>query len=146
MNIGMLWYDDSPTALKERVERAAAYYQEKYGRKPNLCLVHPSMLNGDEPRVNGIQVRRFASVRPGHFWIGVDDEPEERARGSRAGRSRTSAGRAARAVGKAPGKPAAAKPARSAKAVPGRGPGRTAARQPRPPARKKAAGRRSGRR
>lgn len=77
MEIGMLWYDDSPLALKDRLEKAADYYTGKYGRKPNLCLVNPSMLTADEVRFNGVLVRRGRSVMPGHFWIGVDDDPAE---------------------------------------------------------------------
>lgn len=77
MEIGMLWYDDSPLALKDRLEKAADYYTGKYGRKPNLCLVNPNMLTADEVRFNGVLVRRGRSVMPGHFWIGVDDDPAE---------------------------------------------------------------------
>ncbi|MEK6587497.1 MAG: hypothetical protein AABY97_01480 [Chloroflexota bacterium] len=77
MEIGMLWYDDSPLALKDRLEKAADYYTGKYGRKPNLCLVNPNMLTEDEVRFNGVLVRRGRSVMPGHFWIGVDDDPAE---------------------------------------------------------------------
>jgi len=77
MEIGMLWYDDSPLALKDRLEKAAVYYTGKYGRKPNLCLVNPNMLTEDEVRFNGVLVRRGRSVMPGHFWIGVDDGPAE---------------------------------------------------------------------
>ncbi len=123
MNIGMLWYDDSPLALKERIEKAAAYYAEKHGRKPNLCLVHPSMLNGDELRVNGVLVRRFSSVRPGHFWIGVDDEPQEPRRPASAAGTR-------RVAKQAKPKPRAAAPA---------------ARKPRSPSRAKATRKRAGR-
>ena len=47
MEIGMLWFDDDPrTALAAKVSRATDYYRLKYGLIPNLCLVHPSMLNG----------------------------------------------------------------------------------------------------
>ena len=73
MEIGMLWYDDSPTALKDRVNRAAGYYSEKYGRKPNLCLVHPGMLQTDEGKAQGVVIRKGKGVMPGHFWIGVDE-------------------------------------------------------------------------
>ncbi|MGH2620881.1 MAG: hypothetical protein ACRDHG_09980 [Anaerolineales bacterium] len=84
MNIGMLWYDDSPLDLKLRIEKAAEYYVEKYGHKPNLVVVHPSMLETEELRLNGVLVRRGPSVRPGHFWIGVDDEPGETRQPARA--------------------------------------------------------------
>ncbi len=45
MNAGMLWFDNDPkTALTAKIERAVDYYRHKYGRDPNLCLIHPSML------------------------------------------------------------------------------------------------------
>lgn len=73
MEIGMLWYDDSPIALKDRVNRAAGYYSEKYGRKPNLCFVHPGMLQAEEGNAQGVVIRKGKGVMPGHFWIGVDE-------------------------------------------------------------------------
>ncbi|MEE9216330.1 MAG: hypothetical protein V3U32_02745 [Anaerolineales bacterium] len=73
MEIGMLWYDDSPTALKDRVDQAAGYYTEKYGRKPNLCFVNPSMLQAEEGKAKGVVIRKDKGIMPGHFWIGVDE-------------------------------------------------------------------------
>lgn len=87
MNIGMLWFDNDPKAnLDHKIERAALYYREKYGCRPTLCFVHPSMLNGKaEPATppsssehekrltaGGIEVRSNQSVLPNHFWIGVN--------------------------------------------------------------------------
>jgi hypothetical protein len=80
MNIGMLWFDNDPkTEVGAKIDRAASYYRNKYGRAPNLCFVHPSMLgvttpsNGNgSPRGGAIEVRTSASIRPNHFWIGVD--------------------------------------------------------------------------
>ncbi len=72
MDIGMLWFDDSSRSLKEKVQRAAAYYAEKYGRKPTLCLVNPITLNGDEGVIGGVEVRKGDNVMPQHYWIGVD--------------------------------------------------------------------------
>jgi hypothetical protein len=80
MNIGMLWFDNDPKSeVVSKIERAATYYRTKYGRKPNLCFVHPSMLpappptNGKPALKNGdIEVRTSPSVRPNHFWIGID--------------------------------------------------------------------------
>ena len=84
MEIGMLWYDDSPLALKDRVKQAASYYSEKYGQKPNLCLVHPDMLKSDEGKTNGVVIRKGKGVMPGHFWIGVDEvQPVKRTKVSR---------------------------------------------------------------
>lgn len=84
MNIGMLWFDNDPkVGLANKVERAAAYYQKKYGKAPTLCFVHPSMFpaqNPDEHTANppaqekyttaGVEVRTNLSVLPNHFWIG----------------------------------------------------------------------------
>lgn len=79
MNIGMLWFDNDPKAeISTKIERAARYYREKYGRQPNICFVHPSMLQegyltrpGEKER-NPIEVRASKSVLPNHFWIGVN--------------------------------------------------------------------------
>lgn len=73
MQAGMLWFDNDPkTALAVKIERAAAYYRQKYGRAPDLCLVHPSMLA--QERLEGkITVRPYRPVLPGHLWLGVDE-------------------------------------------------------------------------
>lgn len=81
MNIGMLWFDNDPKAeIGVKIERAAVYYQQKYGKLPNLCFINPTMLkNGkaEEPRplpqTNGVEVRTSPSVLPNHFWIGVNN-------------------------------------------------------------------------
>ena len=49
MHTGMLWFDNSQTALTVKIQKAVDYYHKKYGRSPDLCLVHPSML---EQRIN----------------------------------------------------------------------------------------------
>lgn len=80
MNVGMLWFDNDPkTELNAKIERAASYYRDKYGKAPNLCFVHPSMIgatptpNGNETLKSGlIEVRTSPSIRPNHFWIGVN--------------------------------------------------------------------------
>ena len=99
MNAGMLWFDNDPkTALAAKIERAVDYYKHKYGRDPNLCLIHPSMLpqDGTAPRpagevpagekdspaaekpaptlAEGIMVRPYRPVLPGHLWIGIEDK------------------------------------------------------------------------
>lgn len=92
MNVGMLWFDNDPKSnIDLKIERAASYYQTKYGRIPTLCFVHPSMLkNGkskDEPdnpsaglaheksfAACGIEIRSNQSVLPNHFWIGVNGQ------------------------------------------------------------------------
>jgi len=86
MNIGMLWYDnDHKSELKAKVQRAASYYQNKYGTRPNICFVHPSMIastgsdNGDITIKSGeIIIQTSTSVLPNHFWIGVNGTLEKK--------------------------------------------------------------------
>jgi len=76
MNIGMLWFDNDPkTDFSLKIERAASYYREKYGKKPNVCFVHQSMLQAsstDKKTRDDIEVRTTKSVLPNHFWIGIN--------------------------------------------------------------------------
>ncbi len=72
MNTGMLWFDnDQKVDLKQKVERAATYYQSKYGRSPNLCFVHPSMIQENSPKPVAIEVKPNKSILPNHFWLGI---------------------------------------------------------------------------
>ncbi len=76
MNVGMLWFDDDPrTALKAKIERAVGYYRQKYGRLPDVCLVHPSMLSSAPAETfDKVTVRPNPIILPGHLWIGVEDQ------------------------------------------------------------------------
>lgn len=73
MNIGMLWFDnDAKTDLATKIQRAVEYYRNKYGRAPNLCFVHPSMLATTPiQQTNGVELRTSRSVLPNHLWLGV---------------------------------------------------------------------------
>jgi len=82
MDIGMLWFDnDRQGELDAKVKRAVAYYQKKYGQKPNLCFVNPCMLptsgNGSQKVESpiktpaGIEIRESKAMLPNHFWIGI---------------------------------------------------------------------------
>jgi len=80
MNTGMLWFDNDPkTSLSAKIERAVEYYKKKYGRRPNLCLIHPRAVESstassksDGSAQTGIVVRPYRPVLPGHLWIGID--------------------------------------------------------------------------
>jgi len=75
MHTGMLWYDNTPNlSLKNRIEKAANYFRRKYRREPNLCLIHPSMLENDQLNIGMLSVRPYNPVLPGHLWIGIEDE------------------------------------------------------------------------
>jgi hypothetical protein len=70
----MLWFDDGPQALKDKVERAVSFYGSKYGRTPTLCLVHPATLaDGKEGVVGGVTLRSSRSILPNHFFVGIEE-------------------------------------------------------------------------
>lgn len=86
MEIGMLWFDnDKKTSIPNKVERAALYYQKKYGVNPDLCYVHPQMVSEekesmpeskqspyqDQIRIGQVLVLKNEKILPDHFWIGV---------------------------------------------------------------------------
>ena len=74
MKIGMLWFDNDPKSdLAAKVTRAAGYYNQKYGKVPNLCFVHPSMLSERPIKAQGIEIKSNRTVLPNHLWLGVRD-------------------------------------------------------------------------
>ncbi len=75
MKTGMLWFDnDTKTDLLAKIARAAEYYQHKYGQRPDLCYVHPSMLGQvSTGRTAGMEIRPTRQVLPNHLWLGVNE-------------------------------------------------------------------------
>lgn len=74
MNIGMLWFDnDNKADLITKIQRAANYYHSKYGKTPNLCLIHPRTLGDNNCKGSSIEVRTTRSILPNHFWLGVNN-------------------------------------------------------------------------
>lgn len=74
MTFGMLWFDDSQDPFSVKIGKAVRYYIRKYGRQPNLCLVHPSMY--EEVSVKDVTIKPYRPVLPGHIWIGIEEEHE----------------------------------------------------------------------
>lgn len=76
MHTGMLWFDNSTTTLNVKIQKAMDYYHKKYGRRPDLCLVHPSMLetNQKQLEISKLTIRPYRPVLPGHIWIGIEDK------------------------------------------------------------------------
>ncbi|MBK9007095.1 MAG: hypothetical protein IPM31_08865 [Anaerolineae bacterium] len=82
MHTGMLWFDDTQSTLDTKIKKATEYYKKKYGRMPDLCLVHPNMMRdsaveSEKPALRdseGITVRAYRPVLPGHIWVGVEDK------------------------------------------------------------------------
>lgn len=77
MNIGMLWLDSEKTSnVAVMIANAATYYRKKYGQSPNLCFVHPSLLEnaGQDEDNPDIAVKSDKTILPGLLWIGVEDQ------------------------------------------------------------------------
>lgn len=71
MRVGMLWLDtDRSRSLNEKVKLAAEYYEEKYGRMPDLCLVNNGAIN-DEEKAGPVKIEAARTVLPNHFWLGM---------------------------------------------------------------------------
>ncbi len=74
MKVGLLWFDDDPARdLAQKVGGAARHYRKKFGRRPTICYVNPTMLNGKARQVGGLKVAPLGSVLRHHFWIGEQD-------------------------------------------------------------------------
>jgi hypothetical protein len=74
MDVGMMWFDEERgTELRARIDRAARYYKDKYGRTPNLCYIHPRTAEGEVRAKAEIEVRTSQSVQPDYFWLGLKE-------------------------------------------------------------------------
>lgn len=75
MFTGMLWFDnDKNSTLTNKVGQAAEYYHKKYGQQPNLCLVHPRMVESEAERLSpagSVEIQPSPDILLHHFWIGV---------------------------------------------------------------------------
>lgn len=77
METGILWFDnDAELDLLTKVDRAAKHFLDKYGHKPAMCFVHPSMIDKKlfqarktKARMEDIELRAWNRVLPDHFWI-----------------------------------------------------------------------------
>ncbi len=88
MEIGMLWFDDGPNSMQEKVNQAVAFYTDKFGKKPTHCLVNPVTLNGGDDTISGIQVKSARTVMPDHYWVGIEEQNRKR-RSQSAGKEST---------------------------------------------------------
>lgn len=93
MDFGLLWYDDSSNrSLADKVARAAAQYEHKFGQPPTVCFVNPAMLAGngngngkghgngnghgkltDDLLSGSVRIETLRTVLPHHFLVGVEE-------------------------------------------------------------------------
>jgi hypothetical protein len=88
MKTGMLWFDSSTISASAKIFKGVDYFYKKYGKLPDLILLHPSMTEEKKPyelELRGIgrdllstkvTVRQYRPVLPGHIWIGIADKDE----------------------------------------------------------------------
>lgn len=71
MRSGLLWFDDSPSVpLATKIERAMQRYQERVGRSPNVCYVHPKTLAGSNGMPARVKVVESTTIQPNYFLVG----------------------------------------------------------------------------
>jgi hypothetical protein len=73
MITGMLWFDnDQKTTLANKIDRAAQYYKKKYGQAPDVCFVHPKMIElaASNKDLAAMEIKASETVLLHHFWIG----------------------------------------------------------------------------
>jgi hypothetical protein len=80
MRVGMLWFDNNQKRdLDAKLEQAIAYYMTKYGKRPTVCYLHPSMLLNARSGSKKVELRESNMILPHHFWLGMGDEEIEQA-------------------------------------------------------------------
>ena len=71
IGMGMLWFDNEQSSLAEKVNRAAEYYKNKYGKAPNKCYINPKAREKKHKGIiNGIKIFTSPTILPNHIWIG----------------------------------------------------------------------------
>ena len=75
MDTGMLWFDDGPQGLKDKVARAVSFYATKYGRTPTRL---PGPSGDDRPapkwgRFRAWSLRETHAILPNHFLVGIEE-------------------------------------------------------------------------
>ena len=76
MEFGELFLIEDPHMnLEQRVLWAAERYQRKYGRRPTLCMLHPSLLKGEGRRLGRLRLEAKKSVLPNYLWVGMAAQP-----------------------------------------------------------------------
>ena len=67
--MGLLWYEpNAKVLLPDRIDQAAARYQQRFGEAPNICLVAPS----EAVPCPQITVRADRRIQPGYLLIGIE--------------------------------------------------------------------------
>lgn len=79
MTVGILYFDDRPIALADKLAAFAERHRVKTGRYPDTAFIHPR--TGDEGVVlagglNTITVKHSQYMLVHHAWLGVADDKQ----------------------------------------------------------------------
>ena len=73
----LAWYDDHPKkAVQYKITEAIDVYEDRFGERPNVVLVHESQVT--DP-VEGVSVVVRPYIRPHYFWVGFERPAEPKA-------------------------------------------------------------------
>jgi hypothetical protein len=84
MNAGMLWFNnDAKLDLHRKVDQVSRCFYEKFGCKPTLCYIHPSMLAGrldnggkEALTIGEVELRPLNNVQPDFFWVTLNGKEQ----------------------------------------------------------------------
>lgn len=72
MTVGMMWLElDTKKTTNQIIDEAVKYYENKYGKKANCCIVNPKTI-AEEFQYGNIGVKISKSILSFHYWIGRD--------------------------------------------------------------------------
>jgi len=74
MENGMLWFDDrKDISTEQKIQNAVAFFQEKYGSKPDCCYVNVTSQQKEiSQKLKGLRVEISRYVMPNHFLLEKD--------------------------------------------------------------------------
>ena len=75
MDTGLLWFDNSAQPLTDKVAAAAAHYERRFGERPNVCYLHPEMLDNASAKQCAMPLGTATHVLQHHLWIGIESRP-----------------------------------------------------------------------
>lgn len=83
----LVWFDpDKRRSIRTKLDDAMAVYEEKFGDKPEVCLVNETDRAALASTVPGLPIplRSERFVPPNTFYVGHDDRPAEEPAGEAA--------------------------------------------------------------
>lgn len=75
---GLLWYDTGlKTDFAGVIEKAAARYAEKFGKRPDSVFVNPlSLPEGVIPALTGMTLQTRQTVMQNYIYVGISPAPK----------------------------------------------------------------------